>query len=120
MQDDPVVFPPCRGHVAKKAGAGEGGLHQMRPPGAERSPPPAHRLARRLSGATELLTARDRIGIDDVDPAEAAHARQSGLAAPVRAGNDEKRGHGRGKGSGQADSRSGCLSTRSPSLVRAI
>ena len=63
---------------------------------------------------------RNCIGVDYVELVEAAHAREGGLAAPVRTGNDDERRHDRRSGPGQPDSWSGSLSTRSPSLVRAI
>lgn len=121
MQDDPEVFPPPGRHVPENAGTGEGGLCKMRLPRIERRPPPAQRLALRLFGDAGLRTARDRIRVDDVDPAVTAPARQGGLAAPVRASNEEESRHGDGCRPGQVDFRSpGASSTRSLSFVRAI
>ncbi len=70
------------------------------------------------SGTASRHAAGNRVGIDDVEPPEAAHACQSGLVAPVRASDDDQGRHERRLG--QADCRSGATSTRSPSLVRAI
>ncbi len=117
VQDDPVVCPPRGRHVFENAGTGKRGLHQMRPSPAERNPSSAQRLTRRLSGRHAT---RNGIGVDDVNVPKPGGARQTGLAAPVRTGNYEEGRNGPGRGSGQADFRPGGLSTRSPSLVRAI
>ena len=64
----------------------------MRPTRAERRPLPPQRFASCLYGATRNA-ARNRVGIDDVQPTQPRGTRQCGLATTVRAGHDMERGH---------------------------
>lgn len=120
MQNNPVAVTARGRHMAKNAGTGERGFDQIRSACPERSTAPTQGLPRRRRSVACRHVTRNGVGVDYVESAKSAHARQGGLAAPVRTGNDEERRRNRRSVSGQADSQSGRLSTRSPSLVRAI
>ena len=120
VQFDSVAVCPRFVHVAENSGTGQGGFQQMRPARAERRPPPPQRFASCLSGAVRHA-ARNRVGVDDVQPTEPRGTRQCGLAAPVRAGHDMERRMARSVARpDQADFRSGREITLSPSFVRAM
>ena len=77
VQDDPVACRSGGGHVAEAAGTGEGGFYQMRSARIERSLSSAQRLTRRGCGVARRNAAHNGIGVDYVQPSEAAHACQS-------------------------------------------
>lgn len=95
MQDDPVALSPCGSHVAVNAESGEGGFHQMRPPGYECALPPPQCLARRPNRTGGRRATQGFIRIDDIKAAETAQAGHCGLAAAVWARNHMESRHGR-------------------------
>lgn len=89
--------------------------------GMSRSTAPVAVLCPRcLPGIAGNLAARDFIRVYDVNAIKPGRARQAGLAASIRAGNNEKGRIGRGRRTGQEGFRSGGRSTRSPCSVRAM